>query len=160
MTRPTEERIGNLLTARHLTLAVAESCTGGLLGSRITDVSGSSAYFLGGIVAYSNVAKAKLLHVDNGLLATAGAVSEPVALAMARGAREMLGADVALGTTGIAGPTGGGPDKPVGLVYVALAASDYEVCEKHIWSGGRVENKAQTAEAALTLLERYLSGTA
>jgi PncC family amidohydrolase len=137
-------------------LVTAESCTGGLLADAITDVSGSSGYFLGGVVAYSNALKEALLGVRAETLASHGAVSEPTAREMARGARERLGADVALAVTGIAGPTGGTPEKPVGLVYIALAAADAEWCERHIWSGSRPSNKAKSVEAALALLLRYL----
>ncbi len=154
-----ENEVGERLRARGMTLAVAESCTGGLLGSRITDVPGSSDYFAGGVIAYSNRAKESVLGVPADLLARHGAVSREVALAMARGARRLLGADVALSTTGIAGPTGGTPEKPVGLVYVALAAGDREECERHVWPGDRVENKRLSAEAALSLLKRHLATT-
>jgi len=155
-----EQQVGRLLRERGLTLALAESCTGGLLGHRITEVPGSSAYFLGGIVAYSYEAKERLLGVRHNTLYDHGAVSAETAVEMARGARRALGADVALAITGIAGPTGGTPDKPIGLTYVALSARDREVWERHVWNQDRSGNKALSAEAALKLLLRYLRETA
>ncbi len=151
-----EEEIGTLLIRQGLTLATAESCTGGLLGHRITNVSGSSAYYLGGFVTYSNEAKEALLGVPHETLLTHGAVSEHTARQMARGACQRMAADVGISVTGIAGPTGGTPDKPVGLVYVALSASDAELCERYVWQGDRLSNKEQSAEAALRLLLTYL----
>jgi len=151
-----EIQIGKLLSARNLTLAVAESCTGGLVGHRLTEVQGSSAYFLGGVVAYAYEAKERLLGVRHATLYDHGAVSAETALEMARGARRVLGADLGLSVTGIAGPGGGLPDKPVGLVYIALSARDGERTERHMWEGNRSGNKAHSAEAALDLLRRYL----
>jgi PncC family amidohydrolase len=152
-----EEKVGELLSQRGWTLAVAESCTGGLVGHRITNVSGSSAYFEGGVISYSNEVKEHVLGVPLETLIDHGAVSKETVLAMARGVRHLLGTDVAVSITGIAGPTGGTPEKPVGLVYIGLAAEDAESAEKHIWAGDRESNKAQTAEAALKLLFSYLS---
>ena len=152
-----EEKVGELLSQRGWTLAVAESCTGGLVGHRITNVSGSSAYFEGGVISYSNEVKEHVLGVPLETLIDHGAVSKETVLAMARGVRRLLGTDVAVSITGIAGPTGGTPEKPVGLVYIGLAAEDAESAEKHIWTGDRESNKAQTAEAALKLLFSYLS---
>jgi PncC family amidohydrolase len=153
-----EEQIGKLLTAKSLTFAVAESCTGGLIGHRITEVPGSSTYFLGGIVAYAYDIKERLLGVKHNTLYDHGAVSAETALEMARGVRRALGTDIGLSVTGIAGPAGGTPDKPVGLVYIALSARDAEHCESHVWDSDRSGNKAQSAEAALDLLRRYLEG--
>ena len=152
-----EEEVGDLLSRRGLTLAVAESCTGGLLGHRITNVSGSSAYFEGGVLSYSNEAKEQILGVPRETLVQHGAVSGEIALAMARGARRLFGTDIAVSLTGIAGPTGGTPDKPVGLVYVALAAEDAELLKEHVWSGDRTANKEQSAQAALELILKYLT---
>jgi PncC family amidohydrolase len=135
---------------------VAESCTGGLIAHQLTNVSGSSAYFIGGVVAYSNEVKERVLGVSSEALSSYGAVSEECAREMARGARRFFDTDVAISSTGIAGPTGGTPQKPVGLVYVALAAQDLERCERHLWQGNRLENKQQTSEAALALLRQYL----
>jgi PncC family amidohydrolase len=137
-------------------LATAESCTGGLIADHITDTPGSSDYFLGGVVTYSNALKEALLGVRHETLVAHGAVSEPTARQMAYGARERLGADVALAVTGIAGPTGGTSEKPVGLVYLALSAPDADLCERHIWHGDRRSNKEASAAAALSLLLRYL----
>ena len=148
--------VGRLLAQRGLTLAVAESCTGGLIGHRITDVPGSSAYYQGSITAYSYDVKEMVLHVRHDTLYHYGAVSEQTAREMAQGVRRAFRADVGLSVTGIAGPGGGMPGKPVGLVYVALAAPDGEWVERHVWSGNRWENKARSAEAALDLLRRYL----
>ena len=151
-----EEKIGQQLLAQGLTLATAESCTGGLVAHRLTNVSGSSAYFLGGFVTYSNEAKERFVGVRHETLLAHGAVSEETAREMARGARQQMGVDVAVAVTGIAGPTGGTPEKPVGLVYVALSAADAEVCRRFVWQGDRVSNKIESAEAALQLVLDYL----
>lgn len=156
--QPLEEVVGKLLRERGWTLAMAESCTGGLIGHRITDVPGSSEYYLGSVTAYAYEAKEVLLGVRHRTLYELGAVSPETALEMARGVRRVLHADVGVGVTGIAGPGGGTPEKPVGLVYVALAAPDGEWVEEHVWEGDRSTNKALTAEAALALLHRYLEG--
>jgi PncC family amidohydrolase len=150
--------VGRLLTQRGLTFAAAESCTGGLLGHRITNVPGSSAYYQGSITAYSYDVKEQLLHVRHDTLYNYGAVSDQTAREMARGVRRALRADIGVAVTGIAGPGGGMPEKPVGLVYVALAAEDGEWVERHVWNGDRWENKVRSAEAALDLLRRYLEG--
>lgn len=150
--------VGDLLRSGGLTLALSESCTGGLLGHRITNVSGSSDYFRGAIVAYASDVKRDLLGVREETLAKHGAVSTETAREMARGARRVIGADLGVSITGIAGPTGGTPGKPVGLVYIGLAAADGEWVERHVWERDRRQNKAQSAEAALDLLRRYLEG--
>lgn len=149
-------RIGSLLRQRNLTLALAESCTGGLIGDRITDVPGSSCYFLGGIVAYSNAAKEAILGVRSATLEAYGAVSPQCAAEMAQGARRLLKADIALSVTGIAGPTGGMPGKPVGLTYFHLSATDTEISHREVWQGARRANKEDSARAALQLLAAYL----
>ncbi len=148
--------IGALLVRHRCTVATAESCTGGLVAARITAVSGSSAYFYGGIVSYSNDAKHRLLGVPDLMLERYGAVSVDVALAMARGVRRRIGTDIGIATTGIAGPTGATPTKPVGLVYIALAAEGVERCRRYFWQGDRVENITASAEAALRLVRAYL----
>lgn len=153
-----EERVGQLLNQHHLTLGCAESCTGGLIGHRLTNVAGSSAYFLGSVVAYAYDAKERLLGVNHNTLYDHGAVSEPTALEMARGARRVLGADVGISVTGIAGPGGGMPGKPVGLTWVALSARDYEAARSFVWDGDRAVNKALSAEAALAMVKEYLEG--
>ncbi len=151
-----EARLGPLLRQRKQTLAVAESCTGGLLAHRLTNVPGSSDYFLGGVVAYSNAAKRTILGVDPSLLEREGAVSEAVAKAMASGVRRLFGADIGLAITGIAGPTGGTPEKPVGLVYIALAAEGTVRCERHIWPYDRLGNKEASARRALEMAVELL----
>ena len=156
MTEPLEVIIGQLLTAQQLTLAVAESCTGGLIGHRLTNVPGSSAYFLGGVMAYAYDAKERLLAVSHNTLYDHGAVSEETARAMARGVRRALGSDVGVSVTGIAGPGGGLPGKPVGLTWVALSARDVERAEHYVWDGDRIINKEKSAEAALVMLKEYL----
>jgi PncC family amidohydrolase len=156
--------IGQLLKQRGLTLAVAESCTGGLVSHRITDVPGSSVYYQGSVTSYSNEAKEHVLHVKHDTLERYGAVSEQAAREMARGARDVFHADVGLAVTGLAGPDGGTLEKPVGLVYVALAAPDGVWAERYVWKNDcgdpldRWENKALSAEAVLSLLYRYLEG--
>jgi nicotinamide-nucleotide amidase len=141
-----------------LRVGTAESCTGGLIGHRITQVAGSSDYYAGSIVAYSNEIKMALLGVSRDTLAQHGAVSRATAQEMARGARSALGVDLALSVTGIAGPAGGTAEKPVGLTYVGLAAPDGEWVERYVWSADRHANKALSAQAALDLLRRYLEG--
>lgn len=151
-------RVHRLLVKRGLTLALAESCTGGLIGDLITDISGSSAYFLGSAVTYSDNAKQRLLGVQATTLAAHGAVSAPTAAEMAQGARQLYGADIAASVTGIAGPTGATPGKPVGLVYIHLSAEGAEWGERHQWDADRVGNKVLAAEAVFRLLLRYLAG--
>ena len=158
-------RVLALLKARGLSLGVAESCTGGLVGHALTNVPGSSDSFLGGIIAYSNAVKRDLVGVPEKLLVAHGAVSRPVALAMAQGVRRALGVDVGLSVTGIAGPTGGTPDKPVGTVHIAVVGPWGEAAEHHVWDSAmgtsgcthrRVGNKLRSALAVLALLEREL----
>jgi PncC family amidohydrolase len=151
-----EETVGRMLAERKLTLATAESCTGGLLGHRITDVPGSSDYFQGGIIAYSYDAKERLLGVHHDTLYEHGAVSPETAIEMARGARKVLGTDVGVSVTGIAGPGGGMPGKPVGLVYIALSSRDRERVEHFVWDSDREGNKVRSADAALAMLKEFL----
>lgn len=148
--------IGKLLQERRLTLAVAESCTGGLLGMRITEVPGASQYFRGGVIAYSNAVKERVLGVPKEVLAEEGAVSPGCAGAMAEGVRQLLQADLALAITGIAGPAGGTPEKPVGLVYIALAHPQGVEVERHAFHGSRQGVRWSATEAALALLRRFL----
>lgn len=153
-----EAQVGALLAARKQTVCTAESCTGGLVASLLTDVPGSSAYVLGGVVAYANEAKEQLLGVPHDLLLAHGAVSEPVAEAMAIGALARFGADYALSLTGIAGPGGGTAEKPVGLVYIGLAVRGGPVeVRRFVWTGGRVANKQASAAAALAWLLEVLA---
>ena len=151
-----EVQVGTHLLRLKRTLATAESCSGGLIAHRVTNVSGSSEYFLGGIVAYSNKIKASLLRVPKQDLVAYGAVSEPVARAMAEGARARLGADYAVGVTGIAGPHGGTTEKPVGLVYIAVAAPEGTVVLRNHFDGTRESVKKQTAERAFEMLLEVL----
>jgi nicotinamide-nucleotide amidase len=148
--------VGKLLVEKKLTLSLAESCTGGLIGHRLTDVPGSSDYFRGGVVAYSNEAKEKLLNVRHETLSDFGAVSPETAIEMARGARRAFGTDIALSVTGIAGPGGGLPGKPVGLVYISLSTAACERTEKFVWQKDRAGNKWDSSEAALHMLKDYL----
>jgi nicotinamide-nucleotide amidase len=151
-----EQAVVQKLTARGLTVAVAESCTGGLLGSRLTAVSGSSAVFLGGVISYSNEAKRDLLGVEDALLREHGAVSEPVARAMAQGARERLGANIGLSITGVAGPSGGTVEKPVGLVYIGLASGDRVTARENHFIGQRQDIRVRSAQMALQMLHETL----
>lgn len=151
-----EAMVERRLRERGLTLAVAESCTGGLVSHCITDIPGSSDVYRGAVVAYANDIKQRLLGVERRTLEEHGAVSAQTARQMAQGVRRLLAADLGLAVTGIAGPGGGSPEKPVGLVYVALAAPDGEWVEQHLWQGDRQANKAASAQAALDLLWRYL----
>jgi nicotinamide-nucleotide amidase len=142
-----------------MTVAAAESCTGGLISHAITEVPGSSGYFVGGVVSYSDRAKAAILGVPEATLARYGAVSAQTARAMAVGARDHLGAMLAVAVTGIAGPDGGSADKPVGLTFIAVAGPRGVVLERHVWRGGRGANKRAGAAAALRLLLE-VTGTA
>ena len=151
-----EEEIGRLFREKGLTLAVAESCTGGLVGHRITSASGSSAYFLGGIIAYSNEVKIRELNVDKELLECDGAVSEEVAMQMAAGMKTKFGSDIGLGLTGIAGPGGGSKEKPVGLVYMALADGTECTARRCEFNGDRSRVKESSSQTALEMLMEYL----
>jgi nicotinamide-nucleotide amidase len=155
--RPLEAVVGALLRERHATIAVAESCTGGLLASRLTDVPGSSDYVDRGVVCYSNRAKVELLGVPDELIAQHGAVSEPVAAAMAAGIRSRSGAGVGVGVTGIAGPGGGTPGKPVGTVAIAVQTDDDARVRTFQFVGGREMVKFQAAQAALNMVRLLFS---
>ena len=149
---------GNLLRERGLKLVAAESCTGGLIGSRITDIPGSSEYFLGSIVAYAYEVKAAVLEVSWDILNTYGAVSRETVIEMARGARNRLSGDVAIAVSGIAGPGGGTPEKPVGTTWIGLVAQDGEWAKLFHFQGSRQQNKSFAADAALQMLLEYLQG--
>ncbi len=153
-----EQAVVQELATRGRTIAVAESCTGGLLGARLTEVAGSSAVFLGGVVSYANEAKVRLLGVDPDLLARYGAVSREVATAMAQGVRERLGADLGVSITGVAGPGGGTEEKPVGLVYIGLATPDrVRVTENH-FIGIRQDVRRRSTQVALQMVRDELLG--
>jgi nicotinamide-nucleotide amidase len=153
-----EAVVGDLLQRAGKTLAVAESCTGGLLAERISAVPGASEWFRGGVVAYANAAKSSLLGVPEAMLREHGAVSQPVACAMAEGARERFGADLGVATTGIAGPTGGSAEKPVGLVFVALARAGATEAQEFLFPFDRARHRMVTAQACLDWVRRTLLG--
>ena len=153
-----EKKIGEILQERSLTLGLAESCTGGLVASRITDIPGSSAYFMAGFVTYSNQAKTKFLSVPDKIIARHGAVSNIVAERMAKGVRAAAGVDIGLSITGIAGPAGGSPEKPVGTVFIALATRKEVFVRRFLFSGNRREVRKRSSEEALTMLLDYLEG--
>jgi PncC family amidohydrolase len=148
--------LGELLKTQGLSICAAESCTGGLLLSTLTDVSGSSAYVLGGVVTYSNEVKQQLVNVQEQTLIEYGAVSAPTAREMAEGVRKLLGADVGISVTGIAGPSGGTAEKPVGLVFIGLATAEGVSARRFQWGGNRSQNKALSVEAALNFAYEIL----
>jgi PncC family amidohydrolase len=152
------ERIASLLKKKGLWIATAESCTGGLIAHKLTNVPGSSEYFKGGVVSYSNEVKMKLLGVREETLREYGAVSEQTAREMANGVRKLLDVDIAIATTGIAGPGGATPTKPVGLVYASLSSPEKTIVKKFVFKGEREENKESFANAALNILLEYLEG--
>lgn len=153
-------RLGEHCAARGLTIATVESCTGGLIGHVITEVPGSSVYYVGGFVTYSDAQKRVAVGVGEDVLAAHGAVSAQVAMAMAVGGRERTGADLAVSVTGIAGPGGGTPQKPVGLTYIAVADSAGATVRRWTWTGGRSDNKRRSAAAAIDLLLERIDATA
>ena len=154
-----EEVVGRMLSEKKLTLATAESCTGGLMGHRVTNAAGSSKYFLGGVVAYDNRVKVQLLGVSEDTLAEHGAVSASTAKQMAEGVRQKLGADFGIGITGIAGPDGGTPEKPVGLVYIALAGEGRTDVQERRLSFAREMVKLMSTQTALEMLRRRMLTT-
>jgi len=151
-----EAEIGALLKAKGYKLAMAESCTGGLMGHRITNIAGSSDYYLGSVTAYAYEAKEKLLGVNHETLSIFGAVSRETVLEMACGVRKALDADIGLSVSGIAGPGGGMPLKPVGTVWVGLSNPDGDWADVFLFNGGRIEVKEQAAEMTLQYLKSYL----
>lgn len=155
-----EERIAEKLTSMGKTIATAESCTGGLLGDRITDVPGSSKYYLGGVIAYANDVKEHVLGVLKATMVDHGAASEETALEMARGARRLLSVDYGISVTGIAGPGGGTIVKPVGLTWVAVSGHKDERAVRHVYPGDRQHNKHAAVDSVLELLLQMLEDTA
>lgn len=156
--QPIEQTLGEMLRSRGLRLATAESCTGGLVGHRLTNVAGSSDYFLGGVIAYANHVKIRALGVREQTLDEHGAVSREAVLEMASGVRQVLQADIGLAVSGIAGPGGGSLEKPVGLVWIGLSAPPIEIARHYLFLGDRLSVKEQAAQAALELLEGALQG--
>ncbi|MDD5354462.1 MAG: nicotinamide-nucleotide amidohydrolase family protein [bacterium] len=147
---------GNLMGRKKMTVSIAESCTAGLLSKMITDVSGSSMYFKGGVVAYNNLVKKEVLGVSLESLENQGAVSRQVALEMAKGVRKLCRSSIGIGITGIAGPGGGTPEKPVGLVYCALVTDQGELCNEQHFAGNRRGIREKAAIYALDMLRRLL----
>ena len=158
MNQTLEELLGDIFRQRKLTLAAAESCTGGLIADRITNVPGSSEYFYGAVVAYAYEAKVSLLNVSWDTLQAYGAVSRETVLEMARGTRNVLKTDIAVSVSGIAGPGGGMPDKPVGTTWIGLSTPEGDWARKFVWEGDRLQNKTYSAEAALQLILDYMEG--
>lgn len=154
-----EIEIGKLLRERKLKLGLAESCTGGLVGHRVTNVPGSSEYFTGGVVAYAYEAKVAMLGVSWDTLNAFGAVSRETVLEMARGVKRLLAVDVAVSVSGIAGPGGGTAEKPVGATWIGLVAPEGEWARKFIFDGDREQNKTSSANEALQMLLDYLQGS-
>ena len=152
-----EIEIGEILTKKNFTIACAESCTGGLLASKLTDVAGSSAYVQGGIVSYSNEVKISVLHVKEETIKTFGAVSEQTAREMAMNVRKLMNTDIGVSITGLAGLGGGTVEKPVGTVYIGISGINGDIVQKFNFSGSRTEIKEKAAESALKLLKTYLT---
>jgi len=157
MTGISEQKWVDMLRVRGLTLALAESCTGGMIAMRVTAVPGASDVFLGGVVCYANAVKRDVLGVSQEILDRHGAVSAPCAVAMAEGARKRLGADIAVSVTGIAGPGGGTPEKPVGLVFIGISTSSVAEAVRHVFPGDRQSIRQQAADAAFALVEHLFS---
>jgi nicotinamide-nucleotide amidase len=153
-----EEKVGLILREKGLKIATAESCTGGLIPNRITNTSGASEYFEAGLITYSNRAKTNFLAVPESVIEKKGAVSHEVAELMAKGVREATKADIGLSVTGIAGPTGGTVEKPVGTVYMCISCADQTSVRRFLFDGNRGAIKKQTSDAALTLVNDYLEG--
>jgi PncC family amidohydrolase len=153
-----EVQVGELLRRRGLRLATAESCTGGLLSHLITNIPGSSTYFMGGVVSYSYEAKVRLLGVHWSTLEKYGAVSQETVIEMASGVRKALAADIGVSISGIAGPGGGLPEKPVGLTWIGLSMAGMDEAWSYTWEGDRLQIKEQSARQALQLLVDYLGG--
>ena len=151
-----EKFIARRLTATHATISLAESCTGGRLSDRLTNIPGSSAFFIGGVIAYSNMLKIQLLGVSPALIKHHGAVSAEVASQMSRGIRKLLKTSYGIAITGIAGPSGGSASKPVGLAYIAISSPQETVCRKYRFTGTRSRIKNQAATRALYLLKDIL----
>jgi nicotinamide-nucleotide amidase len=156
--RSVDQIVADSILAQGLTIATAESCTAGLLAGRLTDLAGSSAYVLGGLVVYSNEAKHELAGVDRALIDSVGAVSPEVAIALAEGARSRLGTDVGVGITGVAGPGGGTIDKPVGLVYLCVVGPDRTIAQRLMSPGSRADVRQRAVAVAMHMIRALLTG--
>lgn len=153
-----EEQVAAALTKAGMTIAVAESTTGGYIGHLLNNVPGSSKYFIGGVVAYKNEPKVHVLKVPEYVLKDGGSVSAQTALAMAQGVRTLMKAEIGVAETGIAGPSHGSAEKPVGLVFMAISTKDgYELVERSVWDADRMGFKVKTADAVFSLIEHYLA---
>jgi len=150
------EKVSKKLKEKHLSIATAESCTGGLLSHILTNISGSSEYFIQGIVSYSNESKIKSLGVPPDIIKKFGAVSKQTAKAMALGIKNKSEADIGVSTTGIAGPTGGVKEKPVGLVYISVTGFEKTEVKKFLFTGNRLQNKESTCNEALKMLLEFI----
>ncbi|MDD5019402.1 MAG: nicotinamide-nucleotide amidohydrolase family protein [Candidatus Omnitrophica bacterium] len=152
-----EKTVSSILCKKHLTIAVAESCTGGLIASRLTDIPGSSRYFVAGIVAYANEAKIGCLGIKKETIKKFGAVSLQAAMVMAQNVRHLFGANIGLAVTGIAGPDGGSPAKPVGTVFISVCLGHRTYFKKYFFRGSRIQIKKLAKNAALELLKECLT---
>ncbi len=153
-----EDLIGKILSEKGLTISVAESCTGGIIGGLITDVPGSSRYFKGGIISYSDESKVNILNVSSGTITEHGAVSNRTAREMAEGVKHLFNSHIGLAVTGIAGPEGGSKEKPVGTIFIGLAVEDETFTFRYHFHGTRRQIRRKTAERALDCVKRYLYG--
>lgn len=149
-------QLGNIIREQHLWLAVAESCTGGMLSHRITNIPGASEYFRGGVIAYANEVKVDILGVSSKTLDDFGAVSEETVIEMARGVRKSLDVDIGVSVSGIAGPSGGTIEKPVGTTWIGLSSADRDSAVKYIFPGNRYEINSQASDAAMKMAINYL----
>jgi PncC family amidohydrolase len=156
--QPIARKIHKLLLKKQITVATAESCTAGMVSKLLTDFSGSSAFFLAGISAYSNQAKERILRIPRRLISQHGAVSAKIAMLMAQKIRQIAGADFGIGITGIAGPAGGSAVKPTGTVFIAIDSGPKKICQKFIFKGDRGSVRKQAAGKSLELLSRCVSG--
>ena len=152
-----EQRLITILIRKKKTLSLAESCTGGLLAHRLTNIPGSSKFVKCGIIAYRNEVKTQLLKVPQKIISHSGAVSEPVALMMAKNVRQIFKTDIGLAVTGIAGPTGATKTKPIGLTFIALSSSSEQLCLQYLFMGTRLEIKSQAVHQAIKLLGEFIS---
>lgn len=151
-----EKKLSRILLKNKKTLSIAESCSGGLLGDRLTNIPGSSKYFKGGVIAYANEAKIRILKVPAALIRKHGAVSRPVAECLAKNVRKIFKTDLGVSITGIAGPSGGTKEKPVGLTFIAVAGEKKIICKEYRFKGTRLQIKGKAVSAALKLLLQFI----